>query len=301
VTYRGRLGSAKIAVLTITPEEFTAAQRILATHVPILGTPYYVTAISASHDYDLVLRQATDRTNTPANETVADLIEFLSPEFLLVVGTAGGVFGQDAIMLGDVVIADYVDYGEFRKKLPGNNLARKIPYDHPSVFLRERFAGPLRRRSDWIALINTPRPAAKAAQRSIVDRAKNLLRRKQGLIGAPAPGLAQGGPKAIEGNILAGEKIWGDPTSKELQELLKEFDKAVAVDTESYGVARAVFRQRTSRRGYNPQYLVVRGICDFVNTEGNEAQRRAWTAYAATSAAAFAHCLAQDLLNSAIW
>ncbi len=315
MTLRGRLGSAKIAVLTITGEEFAAAQRILVAPVQVPGYSYYVPAVSATHDYDLVLHPATDRTNNPAAEAVADLVEYLRPEFLFVVGTAGGVQGREEIALGDVVVADYVDYSEFRKKLPGQNLPRKNPYDHPSLFLRERFASPLRRRGNWIDLIDVPRPPAAPGAGNLgqtmswfgakftqkFTQLKAWFSGRSGQVRAPVPAAGGVLPKAVEGNILAGEKVWGDPGSEELQELLTEFDKAVAVDTESYGVARAVCWRRTAIRGYNPQYLVIRGISDFVNTAGNEAQRRAWTGYAAVSASAFAKRLVDDLLASAIW
>jgi len=302
VPLRGRLGFAKIAVLTITAEEFEAAQRIFAVNVHIPATTYYVTGLSATHEYEVVLRQASDRTNTPAAEAVADLVEYLSPEFLLVVGTAGGVRGREAVALGDVLIADYVQYGEFRKRLPGSNRARNVPLDHPSLFLRDRFASPLRRSGDWLALIDMPRPALLPILPGRMDRimaglAPFAIQKALAAAQANQPLI----PKALEGTILSGEKIWGDPDSDDLQDLLREYDKAVAMDTESYGVARAVCSQRTSRRYYNPQYLVVRGISDFVNSSGNEAQRREWTAYAASAASAFARRLSNDLLGSAIW
>lgn len=303
---KGRWGSARIAVLTITDDEFIAVQEVFnATH-HILGTPYYVQTSSQSCEYGIVVRQAAERTNAPAGEAVARFVEHFFPEYVFLVGTAGGIYGRQSIALGDVVIADYVDYGEFRKLMPGRNLARKVPYDHPSLFLRETFVRPLRQRRDWVKLINRDRPPLdpKHHPSGLIPKfVWGLSKKAARLLGlSPLANDTLRGeqePKAIEGNIISTDKIWGDPSSREQKRIVKEFDKAVAFEMESYGVAREIFNQRRSVR-YNPQYLVVRGISDFVNVRGSEEQRRLWTPYAARAAAAFAFCLAQDILKSPV-
>src|SRR3546814_19273268 len=68
--------------------------------------------------------------------------------------------------------------------------------------------------------------------------------------------------------------------------ILKEFDKELAVDMESYGLARGVYNARSTRH-YNLNYLIVRGISDLVDQEGNNEQRIKWRGYAAATAAAF--------------
>ena len=92
-------------------------------------------------------------------------------------------------------------------------------------------------------------------------------------------------------------------------EIVRQFADAVAVDMESYGVARAVFESRRTV-GYNPRLLIVRGISDLVaaaeqrprrrfgfqrsrvvNDGGkmeNDEQRQTWKPYAAAAAATFA-------------
>src|SRR5580692_7828901 len=62
---RGQLGSAAIAFLTITPDEFDSAKRVLETSQR-LHQMYFVNQISADNNYGWVLRQAADRTNVPA-------------------------------------------------------------------------------------------------------------------------------------------------------------------------------------------------------------------------------------------
>lgn len=269
---RGKLGFTKVGILTITDEEFKAAQRIFNTQHNIHGTPYFVSGAVPSGLYDIVVCQASDRTNTPAFRASAALIEDLRPVYIFLVGTAGGVLkdiaagiGRDDTRLGDVITADFIDYTEFVKLYNRKSLDRKIPHDHPSLYLRENFAQPLRTTSDWHAWIGVPTPTA-------VDT-----------------------PRVMVGNIAAGEKILSSPSSEYQKELVDKFDKALAFETESFGVAHQVFCARSSVH-YNPQFLVIRGISDFVNAPESNETRQNWTPYAASTALAFARCVIEKLL-----
>ena len=269
---RGKLGFTKVGILTITDEEFDAARRIFNTQHNIHGSPYFVSSVLPTGLYDLVVRQASDRTNTPAFRATAALIEDLRPVYIFLVGTAGGVLkdiaagkGRDDTRLGDVITGDFIDYTEFVKLHDRKSLDRKIPHDHPSLYLRENFAQPLRSTSDWHAWIGVPRPTA-------LDT-----------------------PRVIVGNIAAGEKILSSPSSEYQKELVEKFDKALAFETESFGVAHQVFCARSSVH-YNPQFLVIRGISDFVNAVESNETRQNWTPYAASAAVAFARCLIEKLL-----
>jgi nucleoside phosphorylase len=68
------------------------------------------------------------------------------------------------------------------------------------------------------------------------------------------------------------------------QALLKPFDKALAVDMESIGIARAVCEGRSSF-WYHPRYIVIRGISDFVAAPENDQMRAKWKSFAAHTAA----------------
>ena len=68
------------------------------------------------------------------------------------------------------------------------------------------------------------------------------------------------------------------------QELLKPFDKALAVDMESIGMARAVCDGRSSF-WYHPRYAVIRGISDLVSAADNDDMRAGWKDLAAHTAA----------------
>ena len=101
-------------------EEFTAAQQVFQVHTNIPGTPYFAESNPAGRDWDLILTQATDRTNVPFSGEVSNLIQDLRPQVLVLLGVAGGLcdgrgLGRDGIDLGHVLIADYVGYVEFLK------------------------------------------------------------------------------------------------------------------------------------------------------------------------------------------
>lgn len=274
---KGRCGTAKIGILTITDAEFEQAVRIFGAAENILGTTYNVSVVIDPPSYDIVLSQALDRTNTPAGNAAKDLMEDWRPGFIFLVGTAGGVLGgpeppgREGTQLGDVIVADFIDYTEFRKLVDGQSAKRPIPHDHPSPYLRGSFVNPVRRAKLWAQAIDVARPGKLAANEP--------------------PAI----PVVRMGGLVAGEKILSDWTNEYQQRLVAEYDKALAFETESFGVARQIFEYRNSIH-YNPQFLTIRGISDFVDAKEANADRARWTAYAATSALVFAHHVADRLL-----
>lgn len=267
---RRQLGDAKIGIVTITKDEFDQARRIFETDVPVAGSPYFRAASDDLKKPHLVVCQASSRSNMPASQTVSRLLEAWRPEFVFLTGTAGGVqqnTGKDSelLQLGDVVVADYIDYVEYAKLTAGKIIPRKIAYDHPSRHLRANFVNSLSTQSQWRARIGREKPDG-----------------------------GTGDSRVHIGNVAAGEKIFADYTSAHQNKLLKIFDKAIAFEMESYGVASALCEARCSV-DYNPQFLTIRGVSDFVNVKDSNADRDAWTEYAASAALAFARELAEAL------
>ena len=286
----GRRGRAICGVLTIVPEELDAAQKLLGATTPLRRSPYVVADALADGMFPIVIRQTADRTNAAAGEAAHDMMEDFRPPVIFLVGIAGGVKGRDGTQLGDVVVADFIDYYEFRKLSDGKSMPRRIAYDHPSLWLRQNITQPLcGLDSQWAEPI---------------------------LASRPGPGR----PVARVGNILAGEKLFGDASSSYQAEILREYDKALAVDMESYGFARAIFKGRWSAH-YNPQCAVVRGISDFAQSEklapkpdggvqqgksigagdcevdDNEGTRRKWRQHASEAAVAFTAAAIKILLE----
>jgi adenosylhomocysteine nucleosidase len=261
----GRLGKALVAILTIVPEEYEAIRKVDDFSKFVERTPFRYRNRKTDGEYDIVLAQALDRSNVPCGEMVTEVAEKFRPEFLILSGIAGGVSDRDSVSLGDVIVADYVDYYEMRKFSKKKDQLRRLPLDHPSALLRS-FAQRVEQEGAWKDGIKVDRPS-------------------------------QGSPKVIVGNLIAGEKLLGDKGNKYQSRILSTFDKALAVDMESFGLARSVYTARGTRY-YNLNYLVVRGISDLVDHEDNDDERKKWRPYAAATAAAFAVSVADQVLAS---
>lgn len=264
---RGRIGHAHVAVITIIEEEFEAVTKVLGTSINVPRTPYFVEAASDNNIWNIAVSQCTDRSNLPAGLEVQGILEDLRPRFILLVGIAGGICenGQprDSISLGDVVIPEYVNYGEFLK-IDGNTIRmRHYPFDHPSLHLRRNVSLPLAR----------------------------TFKLKDAVTEQP-PGDTN--YKIHIGQILAVEKIMGGVDNVFQDTLIATFDKALALDMESIGIARGVCEGRTSF-WYNPRYAIIRGISDHVGLQGNDGMRSKWKAYAAHAAAIVAREFIRNL------
>ncbi|WP_199545120.1 5'-methylthioadenosine/S-adenosylhomocysteine nucleosidase family protein [Paraburkholderia kururiensis] len=274
---RGRVGRAKVAILTIINEEFEAVQELfkLPHDVAGRGVAYFTEAASPNNDFDVVLLRSGDRTNLPAFKATQDVMEDFRPQFIVLVGVAGGLCdernkGRDGIHVGDVLIADFVSYVEFLKIDAGELRMRNFAIDHPSVPIRESLAFPL----------------------SMTFNIKDHLKRN-------IPSSHPNAPLNIHiGNIVSAEKVLGDVTSSVQKDLLKPFDKALAIDMESIGVAKAVCDGRSSS-WYHPRYAIVRGISDLVSAEDNNAMRTEWKSFAAHTAALVAQRLVNKFLSLA--
>ena len=87
--------------------------------------------------------------------------------------------------------------------------------------------------------------------------------------------------KVVHGLILSGEKIL---SGKVPQDLLGR--NPIAFETEAGGVGKAVYN--TNRRS---DYIVIKGISDYVDVEESQALREEWRIYASEVAAAFSYGL----------
>lgn len=260
----GRIGNALVAIVTIVEEEHTAVRERGDFNDLVPTTPYLRRNEISARIYDVILAKSADRSNTPCSELVRNVVELFRPEFIVLSGIAGGVRDRDGVDLGDVVVADHVDWYEMRKMSGGKDRIRKQAFDHPSMYLRETITQRVKINGSWLAQIKKERPV-------------------------------EGQPKVLEGNLIAGDKILGDGQNEYQRRILDEFDKALAVDMESYGLARGVYNARSTRH-YNLNYLVVLGISDLVNAEGNDDQRKMWRDYAAATAAAFALSVTDEIV-----
>lgn len=275
---QGRVSTGRVAILTILDEEFAAVERQIGP-IREIEEAYYE---PEGDHHDVILMQAADRTNVAAEQAVRDLAEAFRPEVVIVCGIGGGVEGQDGIGPGDVVVASYLHYGEFRKLSEDGDHDRYLAYDQPSAMLRAKDVHPVRRTGKWRDRVDVERPTG------------------------------DGEPKVLVGPVLAGEKVIGNPDHHEHQRALSRFTDVIAVDMESYGAGRALHCVRT-HVDYDPLLVVIRGISDIVvkpkrdlgdavdeeAAEANNAQRKLWKPYACAAAAAFSSAMVERLLSRA--
>lgn len=263
----GLLGTAKIGLLTITEQELRVVRDVFGLHQNIPETGYWANDGSTT-DHSVVLRRSSAQTNLISAESAGDIMQDFRPAFILLIGTAGGYGGRDGLNLGDVVISDYVEFSGYWKYKDNQILRRKIAHDHPSLYLRDNFIEPLRvTPEEWRTHIRVQRPVA-------------------------------GESSLYIGEIVSGDILLGDPNNAEQNRILECFDKALAFEMEAVGLARTVFKARRWIH-YNPQFLIMRGISDLVNTNasGNQATRDAWTSYAVSAATAVAKVLSERVLR----
>ena len=248
-----------MAVITIIPEEFAAAQEVLDLHVNIEETPYFTGNKSDQRDWDVILTQASDRSNVPAGVEASTLMLDLRPQVLILLGVAGGLCdlnddlwsGRDGIDLGHVLIAEYVGYTELLKITERGTFHRHYAIDHPSLPLKRNVAFPLQNEFPLIDAIQMRLPTVELTPR-------------RGIV-----------PKIHIGPIVSAEKVMGGFHDPVQQALLKPFDNSLAVDMESIGIARAVCERRSSF-WYHPRYTIIRGISDLVGPPENSEVRKAW-------------------------
>lgn len=230
-----------------------------------------------------VVTRSSERSNGPANESARALLEDWRPETLLLVGIAGGIRRlsntsppslEAGPELGDVVLATMVHFGDYGKDLPSGFLPRWLPLVHPPKRLLTRHGEAMRVNTDWaMGISDWP--------------------------GDQPPTLHQG-------EIVAVESVASNPFAARQKAILERFDKAIAIDMESKGVAEALFDYEADVGvHYHPRWMCVRGISDLVVAseqaadliEDNATQRERWRTAAARSAAHAARVLLIRLLS----
>jgi nucleoside phosphorylase len=266
--------AADFAVLTIVPEAHRAVRVLFGLDVPERrGNETYLTgsveaAVSGQHF--VVLARAVDRSNLPAQEATHRLLAHWQPRQLVVADIGGGFTGRDGLGVGDVVCASYLHYYELVKEIAGvaGPEGRSIAFAHPSRAPRAALAF-LAAESGWHRTIPLPRPARDGAA-----------------------------PVLLEGEIISGDRLLADPSSPTIKGLAARYPKALALDMESAGVARAVYGAQQD--SIFTQFTVLRGISDLVDATGenNQATRDDWKPYAAHAAAAAALAFVRHTPNS---
>ncbi|CDK00541.1 hypothetical protein MIC448_260039 [Microbacterium sp. C448] len=270
-------------MLTITERERDAVRAEFGAHhavtTPARGLACWTPDEPDDNQFGVIVSQAMGRSNMPAEQSVQKLVEDWRPEVLVVVGTAGGIArpGADGVLegpsTGDIICVEYVHYAAFAKYDSGRRYLRYFPMQHPDNFLITSDVRHVETSLDWHEGLMTP-PS-----------------------GETTP------PRVRVGELVSLEVVAGDSRAPGQQDLLKDFDHAIAVDMESGGVARAM-HTASDTVYYRPAWLAIRGVSDLTGDTatvqdllaGNNEERAQWTPYAAAAAARFAHRLVERIL-----
>lgn len=216
------------------------------------GAPtYYLASVRAyaqDGSYEVAVTMLNDMGNVEAAQHATRVLQDLAPDYILMVGIAGGVRGK--VKLGDVIVARQVWYYEPAKVSPEGSQLRPIVYPADPLLLdRTQNYTDL----SWRDLIQATRPS---------PRTKKALSEEHSDI--------------VFGAVATGEKVVADVEF--LKQIRRLHAKIVGVEMEAFGVAVAAANDRD-----RPRFIAIRGVCDFADRSKNDA----WHYYAAESAAAF--------------
>lgn len=173
---------------------------------------YYVGKIeSDSYSYKIALVKAVRMGNVESALATNDLIHTFNPNFIAMVGIAGGI-SRDGLDYGDVIFADQVIEYEYRKLLPGSfePRTRSLPIDHSFIDSAQNFS--------WDGNVDAICPSGETDKKS----------------------------KLFIGPIASGNKV---VTDDELIKEIKAFNsKTIAIEMEGEGVCAAAWQLTQPKR-----------------------------------------------------
>ncbi|HEU4766469.1 MAG TPA: hypothetical protein VFS77_03815 [Pyrinomonadaceae bacterium] len=207
--------------------------------------------------------EAVNRTN--------DILQVLKPQYILVLGTAGGLQTNDKeLTTGDVVISYLIQYGTFKDA--DRTTHRGLPVMPPNAELYDQ-AHEIAKYSSWLDQISNDVPR-------------------------PTPGQ----PNVIFKEIASTDLLLANLKQPILQHFMHNCPRIAAVEMEAGGVAMKLFSAQADERA--PGYLVIKGISDIADRDiaadgshqenPNQAERNSWRKYASHVSAVFA----QKLISS---
>jgi nucleoside phosphorylase len=264
-----------IGIITIIEEEFLAVLGEFGDPIEIVsGRREY--NLYRTEGYDVAVVRCLKQGNAEAQSVAHDIIADLKPQWLLVVGIAGGAASTD-FTLGDVIISTHVY--DFSVEAALQDGIREFSLDGGPL---HRVAGPKvanlkARQKDlegWNAIehLGVERPGATWTDDALygTDEVRTKVRHVLGhhFSAAPRPPLFKAGHVASSDRLLK---------DTELLSVWQRCARHIAViEMESAGVAKAA-------HGHDIPFVAIRGISDIVGLKRSPA----WAEYACRTAAAF--------------
>lgn len=281
-------GKVDFCIITIREDEFEAVLQRFSPTATVEGRRRYGLSYLKTNDnaeYVIALARCHEQGTGEGQNIAHDLIEDLDPQWLLLVGIAGGV-PADEHTLGDVVAALRLHDFTITARLEGADGSKN------------EFAitgGPMHRQvqdllaylpamssdlGDWNSdsSIGLPTPPVKITKQNLYGddewkkRVRESLKRHFGKKNRI--------PRVITGAIASSDSLVKDTgTVKEWRQAARQL---IAVEMELAGIYRAA---RQKDKEY--PILAIRGISDIVGFK----RHPDWTSYACHTAAAFAYAL----------
>jgi nucleoside phosphorylase len=251
--------NADYAIVTALPDELTAVLTIFGANEEVSGgssdiRTYYRARVRCvdGGDQIIVCVCANSMGQHAALSVTGDAIRAWHPRHLLLVGIAGGVAPRK-VNFGDVVVPHVIHCYE-PSKLKDHDTEDRSQHFFPSAQLETQ--------------------AQDMAQEVKLGRTTDW----QESIGIARPDGSAGYPTVHTEELATGEQVWATLKAQEVQRVLRQYPKVIAVETEAAGIFNAV-REAVRK----PEVLVVKAFSDLVKRKNDR-----WREYAARASAAFA-------------
>jgi len=243
--------SANVVIITALDKERDAVLRYLDAPEKVQTKNRIVYKSNLRHDnaessYQVLLLCQGKMGNVAAGIATTQAIDVWNPTLIILVGIVGGVENGDERYLGDLIAAEQI-VGYESGKLTDAGAERRyevLRSTHALVEAARNFPD-----EKWVLAPTIPRPDGKDGR--II-------------------------PKIHWGVVASGEKVIAD--TKTVPELQNHWTKLAGIEMESYGTALAAYTAES-----RPEFLMVKGICDWANPDKNDE----WQTYAADVAAVF--------------
>ncbi len=289
-----------IGIITALPHEYAAVKVLLESQHSIsvpgrgAGRQYLYGKVPAlnGNSHSIVLALLPDTGNNQASARAALLLEhFPSINTVIMSGIAGGVPNSNKpaehVRLGDIVVSNregVVQYDFGKEELEGGKVTftPRHPPRPPSASLVETArllqAGEMEGERPWIQYIKRGLERLLAARPSTeTDVLASSINRNEVVPHPFDPRRMEDLPRVFLGPIASSNTLQKNPVKRDQ---LRDRFGVKAVEMEGSGIADAAWSVEVP-------YLVVRGICDYCDTNKGDD----WQIYASVVAAAYTRVL----------
>ncbi|WP_224372649.1 protein kinase domain-containing protein [Hyalangium versicolor] len=279
-------GKVDFGIITIREDEFEAVLQRFPEAGRVSGQRQYNlrrVELTGGASYLVAVLRCIEQGNGEAQSAAHDLLEDLNPQWLLVVGIAGGV-PSDEFGLGDVVVSTWIH--DFNVEAVLHDRESKFalaggPVAKAAAVVVANFPAQRAELGNWgtAESIEAPRPAVLTLESL---QSGDWLYGDEEWRGKVRQSLSRHAGRA-EPLVTVGAIASSDRLIKDMEILkvwMKMARQILAVEMESAGAYRATY-------GRSVPTLSIRGISDLVGLKRDPA----WTQYACHTAAAFALAL----------